>query len=75
MLLRDIFAEPSKLTPAIVLAVANFVAVAALPDVFWLPAVFTPGRFMFAVPLKATPPIVLAFCRAVAVAAFPEAVM
>ena len=31
LLLRDIFADPSKLTPAIVLAVASFVAVAELP--------------------------------------------
>ena len=31
LLLRDMFAEPSKETPAIVLAVASFVAVAALP--------------------------------------------
>ena len=31
MLLREIFAEPSKLTPAIVLAVSKAVAVAALP--------------------------------------------
>ena len=31
--LRSIFALPSKDTPAIVLAVANFVAVAALPSI------------------------------------------
>ena len=43
LLLRDMFAEPSKETPAIVLAVASFVAVAELPVheaddpvVFWL---------------------------------------
>jgi len=38
-----IFAEPSNEVPPIVLAV---VRVAALPDVFWLPALFTPGRSM-----------------------------
>ena len=48
------------------------VAVAALPDVFWLPEVFTPGRSMLAVPLKETPPMFLAVCKAVAVAALPE---
>ena len=48
------------------------VAVAALPDVFWLPVVFTPGRSMLAVPLNDTPPMFLAVCRAVAVAALPE---
>ena len=31
LLLRDIFCDPSKLTPAIVLAFASFVAVAAFP--------------------------------------------
>lgn len=61
-------ASPSK---AIVLAVASFVAVAALPEVFWLPPVLTPGRFIFAEPLNDTPPIVLAVCSTVAVAAFP----
>jgi len=45
---------------------------AAVPEVFWLPASFTPGRLILEVPSKETPPIVLAFCRAVAVAAFPE---
>ena len=48
------------------------VAVAALPDVLWLPAVFTPGRFMLADPLKETPPIVRAVCRNVAVEALPD---
>ena len=46
-------------------------AVAALPEVFWLPVVLTPGKLMLAVPLNETPPIVLAVCRAVAVAALP----
>jgi hypothetical protein len=44
---------------------------AAVPVVFWLPAVFTPGRSMFAEPLKLTPPIVLEVCSVVAVLAFP----
>ena len=65
------FADPSKDTPPIVLAVARTVAVAAFPDVFWLPATFTPGRSMFADPSKDTPPIVLAFARTVAEPALP----
>ena len=40
------FAVPSKLTPAMVLAVAKAVAVAAFPEVFWFPEVLTPGRFI-----------------------------
>ena len=44
---------------------------AAVPDVFWLPAVLTPGRLMLAVPSNETPPIFLAVAKAVAVAAFP----
>ena len=47
-------ALPSKLTPPMSRAVVN---VAALPVVFWLPVVFTPGRFMSALPSKLTPPI------------------
>ena len=43
-----------------VLAVARAVAVAALPEVSWLPVALTPGRLMFAEPSKETPPIVLA---------------
>ena len=65
------FAEPSKLTPPIVTAEANFVAVAALPVVLWLPAALTPGSVMSAVPLKLTPPILLAVASAVAVSALP----
>ena len=34
LLFKEIFADPSKLTPAIVLAVASLVAVAAFPEVF-----------------------------------------
>ena len=52
--------------------VSNAVAVAALPEVSWLPVALTPGRLMFPVPSNATPPIVLAFAKAVAVAALPE---
>ena len=47
------------------------VAIAAVPEVFWFPAVFTPGKFMFPVPSNDTPPIVLADANAVAVAANP----
>ena len=54
-----------------VLAVASFVAVAAFPEVSWLPEVFTPGKFMFPVPSNDTPPIFRAVSRAVAVAALP----
>ena len=64
-------AEPSKeaepvASPEIakVLDVSRAVAVAALPEVFWLPAWFTPGRLMSPVPSKETPPIVLALSRA-----------
>ena len=39
-----IFAEPSKLVPLIVLAVASAVAVAAFPEVSWSPDVLTPGK-------------------------------
>ena len=50
----------------------NPCARAAVPEVSWLPAVFTPGRSILEVPSKETPPIVLAFESAVAVAALPE---
>ena len=49
----------------------TLVANAAVPDVSWLPAEFTPGKSMLAVPSKDTPPIFLAVCNAVAVAALP----
>ena len=76
---NDKLSEPSKfpLTPVtspvnvIVRAVAHFVAVPALPVVFWLPAVLTPGRSIAAEPLKDTPPIVLAVASVVAVPALP----
>ena len=45
---------------------------AAVPDVSWLPAAFTPGKLIAAVPLNDTPPIFLAVASAVAVAALPE---
>jgi hypothetical protein len=44
------------------------VSVAALPVVFWLPAVLTPGKLILADPLKLTPPMVLAVVN---VAALP----
>lgn len=47
------------------------VSVAALPDVFWLPVVLTPGKSILAEPLKLTPPIFLAVCSTVAVEALP----
>lgn len=70
---QDRFAVPSKALPVPptvrVLAVTSLEAVAALPVVLWLPAVFTPGRLIFAVPSKATPPIVLAAASLVAATA------
>ena len=63
-----IFAVPSKLVPPIVLAFWSAVAVAALPVVFWLPAVLTPGRSILDEPLNETPPIVRAVVK---VAALP----
>ena len=50
------FVEPSNETPPIVLGV---VSLAAEPDVFWLPVIFTPGKSMFVEPSNETPPIVL----------------
>ena len=47
------------------------VAVAAVPDVSWFPAVLTPGKLISAVPSNDTPPIFLAVCSAVAVPALP----
>ena len=54
-----------------VLAVSSAVAVAALPEVSWLPEVLTPAKLIFALPSKETPPIVLAFSSLVAVPALP----
>ena len=54
------------------LVVSKVVAVAALPVVFWLPSMFTPGKFIFDDPLKFTPPIDLVVSRIVAVAALPD---
>jgi hypothetical protein len=42
------------------------VAVAALPEVFCVPAVFTPGKLILALPSKLTPPIVLAVVKVAA---------
>ena len=71
LLLREMFAEPSKATPAIFLAV---VSVAADPVVFWFPAVLTPGKSIFADPSKLTPPILRAVASVAAVvAAIPRA--
>ena len=61
-----------KLTAEMLFKRLALEAVAAFPEVFWLPAVLTPGRSMLAVPLNETPPMFLAVCRAVAVAALPE---
>ena len=78
----DIFAEPSNDTPAIVLAEASMVAVAALPEhaadvpeLVMYPAPLVIAllfKDILAVPSNDTPPIVLAFANAVAVAALPE---
>ena len=71
-------AEPSNVaepeaSPEIakVLAVSRAVAVAALPDVSWLPVWFTPGRLISAEPSKETPPMFLAVSRVLAVSALP----
>lgn len=64
--------ETFEFLKAIPSMLSALVAVAALPVVFWLPVVFTPGKLMFALPLNETPPIVRAVCRTVAVAALPE---
>ena len=54
------------------LAIATVpVTFAAVPVVFWLPAVLTPGKLMLAEPLNDTPPMVRAVWRVVAVAALP----
>lgn len=57
--------------PQLFRELVSAVAVAALPDVFWLPAVLTPGKLMSADPLNETPPMFLAVCRVVAVVALP----
>ncbi len=69
LLFRDISDDPSKLTPAMVLAVANFVAVAALPvvdpDVPETLPVTLPVRFPINV-VAVVVPDTLTFCRKVA---------
>ena len=69
---RSIDAVPSKDTPPIVLAVSRAVAVAAFPEVSWLPAPVTPGSSMLLEPSNATPAIVTGAASLVAVAALPE---
>ena len=76
--------EPSKLvavtTPVEVMSLEATVPtvifgvplkLAAVPDVFWLPAILTPGKLIGAVPLNDTPPIFLAVCSWVADEALP----
>jgi hypothetical protein len=74
LLFREIFADPSNATPAIVFVAASFVAVAAFPELVIYPAPLVIAllfRDMLPVPSKDTPAIVLAFANAVAVAALP----
>ena len=81
LLFSDMFADPSKATPAIVFVAASLVAVAALPEqaadvpelvIYPAPLVIALlFSDMFAVPSNDTPAIVLAFAKAVAVAALP----
>ena len=65
--------DPTVVAPRFVRAVAAVVApvpplatatvpvtLLAVPVVFWLPAMLTPGKSMFAEPLKLTPPMVRA---------------
>ena len=55
-------------------ATVTAVATAAVPEVFWFPAEFTPGKSIFAEPLNETPPMFLAVVKVaadVAVALFP----
>ena len=66
----SVVALPEEVTFPVRLAFV--VTVAALPDVFWLPELFTPGRSMLPVPSNDTPPISRAVANAVAVAAKPD---
>ena len=77
---RATFPVPSNVCPESVvaspetvkvLAFAKAVAVAAFPEVSWLPVWFTPGRLMSAEPLKETPPMFLAVSRIEAEDALP----
>ena len=52
-------------------AVSKAVAVAAFPEVSWLPVALTPGKVISPVPSKATPPMLRAFASDVAVPALP----
>ena len=72
-------AVPSKFTvpvaspeTLIARAVSSADAVAALPEVSWLPAVFTPARSILIVPSNDTPPMLIAVASPVAVVALPE---
>ena len=56
---------------AFVSSILMLSAFCAVPDVFWFPAVLTPGKSMSAVPLNDTPPIFLAVCNCVADDALP----
>ena len=60
-------AVPAEVMPVPPLATATVpVTFAAVPVVFWLPAVLTPGKLMLAEPLKLTPPMVRAVVRVAA---------
>ena len=55
---RPVRAPGAVVAPVPPFAMATVpVTLAAVPDVFWLPEVLTPGRLMSAEPLKLTPPM------------------
>lgn len=69
---RFVLAAAAVVPPVPPLPIATVpVTFAAVPVVFWLPAVLTPGRLMSAEPLKLTPPMLRAVWRVVAVVALP----
>ena len=51
---------------SLIVTLVATVAVAAFPDVFWFPAVLTPGKFILADPSNDTPPIVRAVVKVAA---------
>lgn len=58
---RFVRAVGAVVAPVPPLAIATVpVTLLAVPVVFWLPAMLTPGKSMFAEPLKLTPPMVRA---------------
>lgn len=58
---RFVRAVAAVVAPVPPLAIATVpVTLLAVPVVFWLPAMLTPGKSMFAEPLKLTPPMVRA---------------